>query len=150
MPDMTERPGARRRRRPAAAARRRSEPERRAKVRPAPTADDRFFRHIVNSMRNGVIAFRRNGVLALMNDEAYRIFGLTARRRAISDAPSPTCFATGPTSSACWSSAFELSYLPNRAELRLKDLDRVIGYTLSQVKDDAGAGRLARCCSSRT
>jgi signal transduction histidine kinase len=26
--------------------------------------------------------------------------------------------------------------LPNRAELRLKDLDRVIGYTLSQVKDD--------------
>src|SRR5262249_15634094 len=36
------------------------------------------------------------------------------------------------------SSAFELSHLPNRAELRLKDLDRVIGYTLSQVKDDAG------------
>jgi signal transduction histidine kinase len=33
-------------------------------------------------------------------------------------------------------SAFELSHLPNRAELRLKDLDRVIGYTLSQVKDD--------------
>ncbi len=28
--------------------------------------------------------------------------------------------------------------LPNRAELRLKDLDRVIGYTLSQVKDDSG------------
>src|SRR5207237_5572051 len=26
--------------------------------------------------------------------------------------------------------------LPNRAELRLKDLHRVIGYTLSQVKDD--------------
>ncbi len=25
---------------------------------------------------------------------------------------------------------------PNRAELRLKDLDRVIGYTLSKVKDD--------------
>ena len=37
------------------------------------------------------------------------------------------------------SGAFELSHLPNRAELRLKDLDRVIGYTLSQVKDDSGA-----------
>ena len=37
------------------------------------------------------------------------------------------------------SSAFELTTLPNRAELRLKDIDRVIGYTLSQVKDDAGA-----------
>jgi signal transduction histidine kinase len=36
-------------------------------------------------------------------------------------------------------SAFELSHLPNRAELRLKDLDRVIGYTLSQVKDTTGA-----------
>ena len=36
------------------------------------------------------------------------------------------------------STAFELSDLPNRAELRLKDLDRVIGYTLSQVKDEAG------------
>src|SRR5207237_7486909 len=33
-------------------------------------------------------------------------------------------------------SAFELSHLPNRVELRLKDVDRVIGYTLSQVKDD--------------
>ena len=34
------------------------------------------------------------------------------------------------------SGAFEMTTLPNRAELRLKDLDRVIGYTLSQVKDD--------------
>ena len=28
-------------------------------------------------MRNGVIAIHRNGTLALMNDEAYRIFALT-------------------------------------------------------------------------
>jgi len=28
-------------------------------------------------MRNGVIAFRRDGTLALMNDDAYRIFNLT-------------------------------------------------------------------------
>ena len=34
--------------------------------------------------------------------------------------------------------AFEMSHLPNRAELRLKDLNRVIGYTLSQVKDSSG------------
>src|SRR5437763_868902 len=39
--------------------------------------DDALFRQIVRSMRNGVIAFRRDGTLALMNDEAYRIFGLT-------------------------------------------------------------------------
>ena len=35
--------------------------------------------------------------------------------------------------------AFELTHLPNRLEMRLKDLDRVIGYTLSQVKNDADA-----------
>jgi len=28
-------------------------------------------------MRNGVIAIHRDGTLALMNDEAYRIFSLT-------------------------------------------------------------------------
>ena len=30
-------------------------------------------------MRNGVIAIHRDGTLALMNDEAYRIFSLTRR-----------------------------------------------------------------------
>ena len=39
----------------------------------ATTAEDPFFRHIVGSLRNGVIAFHRDGTLALMNDEAYRI-----------------------------------------------------------------------------
>src|SRR5262249_51558660 len=36
------------------------------------------------------------------------------------------------------SASFELSHLPNRAELRLKHIDRVIGYTLSKVLDDRG------------
>jgi signal transduction histidine kinase len=36
------------------------------------------------------------------------------------------------------SAAFDLSTLPNRVELRLRDLDRVIGYTLSQVRNDEG------------
>ena len=35
-------------------------------------------------------------------------------------------------------SAFELSHLPNRAELRLKTTGKVIGYTLSHVKDERG------------
>ena len=34
--------------------------------------------------------------------------------------------------------AFELSHLPNRAELRLKRTGKVIGYTLSQVRDARG------------
>jgi len=99
--------------------------------------DDRFFRHIVSSMRNGVIAFRRDGTLALMNDEGYRIFGLT---RGADDTGQPFAevLRERPAIVRVLSSSFELSHLPNRAELRLTELDRVIGYTLSQVKDDAG------------
>ena len=101
------------------------------------SADDLFFRHIVNSMRNGVIAFDREGSLALMNDEAYHIFGLT-RGAADIGRPFADVLRERPAVVRVLSSAFELSYLPNRAELRLKDLNRVVGYTLSQVKDDAG------------
>src|ERR1700704_3249331 len=107
-------------------------------VRPGGVApEDRFFRHIVSSMRNGVIAFRRDGTLALMNDEAYRIFGL---KPSASDTGRPFAdvLVARPEIIRVLSGAFELSHLPNRAELRLKELDRVIGYTLSQVKDDDG------------
>jgi signal transduction histidine kinase len=96
---------------------------------------DLFFRQIVSSLRNGVIAFHRDGTLALMNDEAYRIFALT---RQAGDVGRPFSEVLGdrPAIVRVLGAAFELSHLPNRAELRLKDLDRVIGYTLSQVKDD--------------
>jgi len=112
-------------------------PERRSTPRTGPAPDDRFFRHIVSSMRNSVIAFRRDGTLALMNDEAYRTFGLT---KTASDLGRPFAdvLRSVPDAIRVMSAAFELSYLPNRAELRLKDLDRVVGYTLSQVKDDTG------------
>jgi signal transduction histidine kinase len=99
--------------------------------------EDRFFRHIVSSMRNGVIAFRRDGTLALMNDEAYRIFALTKQPDDLG-APFSDVLRDCPAVVRVLAGAFELSHLPNRAELRLNDLDRVIGYTLSQVKDDGG------------
>jgi signal transduction histidine kinase len=101
------------------------------------TPDDRFFRHIVSSMRNGVIAFRRDGTLALMNAEAYRIFGLTVAPGDVGR-PFADVLRPRPEVIRVFASAFELSHLPNRAELRLKELNRVIGYTLSQVKDDGG------------
>jgi len=101
---------------------------------PAP-ADDRFFRHLVGSMRNGVIAIYRNGTLALMNDEAYRIFSLTRADDAVGRSFSDV-FRQRPELVRVLSGAFEMTTLPNRAELRLKDLDRVIGYTLSQVRND--------------
>ncbi|OFW30551.1 MAG: hypothetical protein A3H97_05645 [Acidobacteria bacterium RIFCSPLOWO2_02_FULL_65_29] len=88
-------------------------------------------------MRNGVIAIHRDGTLALMNDEAYRIFSLTPQA---SDAGRPfsEVFADRPDVIRVLSGAFEMTTLPSRAELRLKDVDRVIGHTISQVKDDGG------------
>ena len=110
---------------------------RRSTERPDAPLADRFFRQIVSSMRNGVIAIHRDGTVALMNDEAYRIFGLTRRAgdlgRLFTDV-----LRERPAIIRVLSGAFELSHLPNRAELRMRDLDRVIGYTLSQVVDDDG------------
>jgi nitrogen-specific signal transduction histidine kinase len=104
---------------------------------PGRTEEDPFFRHIVGSLRNGVIAFHRTGTLALMNDEAYRIFALTRRAGDIGR-PFTEVLQARPAVIRVLAAAFEMSHLPNRAELRLKDLNRVVGYTLSQVKDSSG------------
>src|SRR5262245_28351828 len=129
----TERPDARRRR--AAPESRRTDVQLPGNDAGGP--DDRFFRQIVRSMRNGVLAFHRDGRLALMNDEAYRIFGLARDERDVGR-PFTEVLRDVPDAMRVLSAAFELSHLPNRAELRLKDLDRVIGYTLSQVRDENG------------
>src|SRR5207253_80321 len=102
-----------------------------------PVPDDRFFRQLVSSMRNGVIAVHRDGTLALMNDEAYRIFGV-ARNAGDIGRSFKDVLHDRPAIIRVLAGSFELSHLPNRAELRLKDLNRVIGYTLSQVKNDGG------------
>jgi signal transduction histidine kinase len=120
------------------AVRRAAAPRTARRTPPTSALDDRFFRQLVGSMRNGVIAIHRDGRLALMNDETYRIFALTKTAddvgRRFADV-----LRERPEIVRVLGAAFELSHLPNRAELRLTDLDRVIGYTLSQVKDDAGA-----------
>src|SRR5712691_11534462 len=107
MPDMPPRSTARMPRR-----RRVAMPERSRDARVSQAPDDRFFRHIVSSMRNGVIAFRRDGTLALMNDEAYRTFGLT---KSASDLGRPFAdvLRDVPGAIRVMSAAFELSHLPN-------------------------------------
>jgi nitrogen-specific signal transduction histidine kinase len=100
--------------------------------------DDRFFRHLMSSLRNGVIAIHRDGTVALMNDEAYRIFSLPPDPQNLGR-PLVDVLRHRPEIVRLLASSFELTTLPNRADLRLKDVDRVIGYTLSKVIDDAGA-----------
>ena len=100
-------------------------------------ASDGFYRDLVWNMRNGVLAVTRDGHLAVMNEVAYRILGLTPNEndigqhfsKVLKDQPDVTRIVAG---------AFELSHLPNRAELRLKSTGKVIGYTLSQVRDKRG------------
>jgi nitrogen-specific signal transduction histidine kinase len=132
MPDTPQRPHARAGRRPPGST---TAPAL-APVVTGTDADDRFFRHIVSSMRNGVIAVRRDGTLMLMNAEAYRIFSLSPQPDDVGR-PFADVLRSRADIVRVLTAAFELSHLPNRAELRLKELDRVIGYTLSQVKDDS-------------
>lgn len=96
-----------------------------------------FYRDIVASLRNAVIAVQRDGRLAVMNEGAYEALGLTpcaddiGRHYADVLRPSPDIVRI-------LSSAFELNLLPNRAELRVKATGKVIGYTLGLVRDPAG------------
>jgi two-component system nitrogen regulation sensor histidine kinase GlnL len=101
------------------------------------TAPDGFFRDLVWNLRNGVIAVSRDGRIAVMNDAAYRILGLAPRASDIGR-PFADVLRDMPDVLRIVASAFDLSHLPNRAELRVKKTGKVIGYTLSHVLDARG------------
>jgi signal transduction histidine kinase len=98
--------------------------------------EDVFFRHMVGNMRNGVLAIDRGGAVVLLNDEARRLFRLPPG--SVVDAAYADVLHEHPEIVRVLGGAFELKSLPNRAELRLKSTDTVIGYTLSLVRDDHG------------
>ena len=96
---------------------------------------DVFFRHMVGNMRNGVLAIDRDGGIVIINDEARRLFNLVADD-SIVGLPYADVLHEHPDIVRVLGGAFELKSLPNRAELRLKSTDTVIGYTLSLVRDE--------------
>src|SRR5258705_6720390 len=103
-------------RRPVARPRPRAVPPRRkaqTAARGGLTPEDRFCRQIVSSMRNGVIAILRDGTVALMKEEAYRIFSLSPDPRDVGR-PLSEVFHRRPDVARVLSSAFELMTLPNR------------------------------------
>ena len=102
----------------------------------SPVADG-FYRDLVWNLRNGVLAVTRDGDIAVMNEVAYRILGLPPRTTDIGR-PFAEVLRHVPDVTRILAGAFELSHLPNRAELRLKTTGKVIGYTLSQVVDTRG------------
>ena len=97
---------------------------------------DVFFRHLVGNMRNGVLAIDRAGGIVLINDEARRLFRL--RADDVTGQAYPDVLHEHPDIVRVLGGAYELQALPNRAELRLKSTDTVIGYTLSLARDDHG------------
>jgi signal transduction histidine kinase len=98
---------------------------------------DAFFRHIVTGMRNGVLAITRDGRLALINDEAYRVFGIEPQPGDLGK-PLAEVLTAHPDVVRMMSTVFELHHVPNRVEMRLKPQNKVIGYTLALVRDDEG------------
>jgi two-component system, NtrC family, sensor histidine kinase AtoS len=105
--------------------------------RPAKAArqQDVYFRHMVGNMRNGVLAIDRDGGIVIINDEARRLFNLVGDD-SIVGLPYADVLHEHSDIVRVLGGAFELKSLPNRAELRLKSTDTVIGYTLSLVRDE--------------
>jgi signal transduction histidine kinase len=101
------------------------------------TLPDGFYRDLVWNLRNGVLAITRDGRIAVMNDNAYGILGLKGRPSDIGR-PFAEVLRELPDICRFLAGAFDLSHLPNRAELRLKKSGKVIGYTLSHVRDARG------------
>ena len=101
----------------------------------AKTADNRFFRDMVACMRNGVLAIDRDGQVVLINEEACRILDLPGQAEGVGRHFSDLLREHHDVVRIL-AGAFDLSTLPNRAELRLKPSGKVIGYTLSLVRDE--------------
>lgn len=99
--------------------------------------DDAFFRRIVAAMRNGVLAITRDDCIALINDEAYRIFDIEPRADDVGR-PFRDVLHNYPEVVQALESASSTALLANRAELRLKPSGKVIGYTLAHVHADSG------------
>jgi len=105
-----------------------------------PITPEDFYRDLVWNLRNGVIAVTDGGNVAVMNHVAYRILRLEPRTTDVGR-PYTTVLKDQPELTRMIASAFELSHLPDRAEMRLKSTGKMIGYTLSQVRDGSGRVR---------
>ena len=86
-------------------------------------------------MRNGVLALTRDFKLALINEEAYWIFGLAPQPTDLGR-PIAELLQEHPEVARVLNSAFDVDFLPNRVELRLRPSGKVIGYTLALVRGD--------------
>ncbi|HEY3383246.1 MAG TPA: ATP-binding protein [Vicinamibacterales bacterium] len=104
---------------------------------PGTPVTDRFFRLMVQSMRNGVLAITRDGTVRMMNQVAYRIFDIQPHDNDVGR-PYTEVLSEQQDVIRILGASFDLAHLPNRAEIRLKPSGKVIGYTLSLILDERG------------
>ena len=100
-----------------------------------PDATERFYRDLVLSMRNGMVAIHLDGTIAAINDVAYRVLGLQPDPAHIGRRCGEV-LGSAHEFTRILDAAFDLSHLPNRAELRLSHSGKVLGFTLSRILDD--------------
>jgi two-component system nitrogen regulation sensor histidine kinase GlnL len=112
-------------------------PRKRPAVPDATASAEDFYRDLVWNLQNGLLAVTRDGRIAVMNEVAYRVFGLSPAPNDIGRHYSDILREV-PDVARIVAGAFDMAHLPNRAELRLKRTGKVIGYTLSQVRDPEG------------
>jgi signal transduction histidine kinase len=138
-PDVPTRPSRGATRRSASQARKTSSNARPAQLsdRDGDAGGDHFYRDLVWSLRNGVLAVTVDGRVAVMNEVAYRVLGIQPRDGDIGR-PFTAVLQGQPEVARIIAGAFDLTHLPNRAELRLKSSNKVIGYTISQVHNARG------------
>jgi signal transduction histidine kinase len=103
----------------------------------AESAEDRFFRHLVLTLRAGVVAITKDGVLAAINEMGYRVLGLAPNAGDLGR-PFTEVLKDCPEVCQVLQRAFASADLPNRAEMRLRRTGRAIGYSVSQIHDDDG------------
>ena len=96
-----------------------------------------FYRNVVHSLRNGVIAIWPDGAMAVVNDAAYRILDLDADPAHIGQSFHDVLGKDHDLADVL-ARAFTDAELPNRAELRLRSSGKAIGYTLSRILDRDG------------
>jgi signal transduction histidine kinase len=84
-----------------------------------------------------VLAITRDGLIAVINDIAYRSLGLSPRSGDLGRHFTEV-LGDCPEVISILQAAFDTDDLPNRAEMRLRHTGKSIGYSLSRIHDDSG------------
>ncbi|MBD3868899.1 MAG: hypothetical protein IFK94_12295 [Acidobacteria bacterium] len=101
-----------------------------------------FLKGLVGGMRCGVLTINRSGCLMLINEPAVQILEIPAPSGNL--LPIATALARHPQLARLLRDSFQMSSLPNRAEIDLEfgnGRRKTVGLTLSMVADQDGENR---------